>query len=159
MTTSTPSETPSISHGYQKDTEYSVQLLRWVLKPISAWPTSSSSSIQEKILSEILFVICFSLILCTLAPCALGTLLEEGKDMETRLREIGPLSYWILLSMNGISYTSAARIPKSSIPAQAPIYLLHLYYILAYGGRSERSVLHALSQRDHGKSDESTPHA
>ncbi|KAL6426544.1 hypothetical protein ACFW04_009159 [Cataglyphis niger] len=85
-----------IIFDYTKDTEYSIQPIRWLLRPISIWPVSS---IKEKILSMVLLLICVFLIVSTLIPCALATFLDETKDVEEKLRDFGPLSNWVLSSL------------------------------------------------------------
>ncbi|XP_025075210.1 uncharacterized protein LOC105432488 [Pogonomyrmex barbatus] len=82
--------------------DHSVQLNRWFLKPIGAWPRFSSSTGHEKAMSRALIVTCFSLIAFTVIPCALNVLFEE-KNIELKLRAIGPLSHWL---MGGINYCS-----------------------------------------------------
>lgn len=87
-----------IALSYIEDNEYSIQPIRWLLKPISLWPVSDSS-IKEKIVSDILLITCIFLIVGTMVPCALGIFLDETKDMETKVREFGPLSNWALASL------------------------------------------------------------
>lgn len=90
---------------YADDTEYSIQPIRWLLKPISIWPEPVSST-KEKILSTILLAVCVFLIAGTLVPCALAIFLDQNKDMETKVREFGPLSNWILASLKYCSLLS-----------------------------------------------------
>ena len=82
--------------------EYSIQPIRWLLKPISVWPVMDSS-ITEKISSVILLIACIFLIVSILVPCALAIFLDETKDVNMKIRDFGPLSNWMLASFK---YTS-----------------------------------------------------
>lgn len=86
-----------IIFNYVEDKEYSIQPIRWLLRPISIWPVSNS--IKEKILSMVLLLLCIFLIVSTLIPCALAIFLDKTKDVETKVRDFGPLSNWILASL------------------------------------------------------------
>ncbi|RLU16205.1 ObirOr5-L16 [Ooceraea biroi] len=79
--------------------DHSVQLNRWFLKPLGAWPRSATTSKGERALSYILIFICFFLIAFTAVPCALNILYEE-RDIQLKLMAIGPLSHWIMGAMN-----------------------------------------------------------
>ncbi|XP_011684716.1 PREDICTED: odorant receptor 63a-like [Wasmannia auropunctata] len=79
--------------------DHSVQLNRWFLKPIGAWPRAAATTSGEKAVSRILIIVCYSLIAFTVIPCALNLLFEE-KDTELKLRGIGPLSHWFMGGMN-----------------------------------------------------------
>lgn len=81
--------------------DYSLQLNRWLLKPVGAWPASSVTTKTERVVSVILIVICYSLILITVIPCLLHIILED-EDLRTKLIVLGPLSHWFL---GGIGYT------------------------------------------------------
>ncbi|KAG5318442.1 OR4 protein, partial [Acromyrmex heyeri] len=82
--------------------DHSVQLNRWFLKPIGAWPQEPTTSNSEKAVSRILIFICYFLIAFTVIPCALNVFFEE-KDVELKLRAAGPLSHWF---MGGLNYCS-----------------------------------------------------
>lgn len=82
--------------------DHSVQLNRWFLKPIGAWPRASAISSGEKVLSRILIFTCYFLIAFTVIPSALNIFFEE-KNTELKLRAIGPLSHWL---MGGLNYCS-----------------------------------------------------
>jgi len=87
----------------QRDTsDYSIQLNRWLLKLVGAWPSSASRTVREKVISTILIIICYSLIAYTVIPCILNILFEEI-DVQKKLRAIGPLSH---LCMGGMNYFS-----------------------------------------------------
>ncbi|KAL6259096.1 hypothetical protein P5V15_009018 [Pogonomyrmex californicus] len=97
-----PSQSSPITFNYIKNKEYSIQLLRWLLKPISVWPVTNSS-IADRILSVVLLILCTFLIIGTLVPCALAIFFDETKDLEMKIRDFGPLSNWMLASLK---YTS-----------------------------------------------------
>ncbi|XP_034171930.1 odorant receptor 4-like [Osmia lignaria lignaria] len=82
--------------------DYSLQLNRWFLKPIGAWPASLSTSKIERIVSLILIVICYCSILATVIPCILYVILDDDA-IQTKLMVIGPLSHWFV---GGINYTT-----------------------------------------------------
>ncbi|KAL0117024.1 hypothetical protein PUN28_010117 [Cardiocondyla obscurior] len=82
--------------------DYSIQLNRWFLKPVGAWPSSTSTTIGEKIISTILIIICYSLIAFTVIPCILNILFEET-DVHRQLKAVGSLSHW---TIGGINYFS-----------------------------------------------------
>lgn len=82
--------------------DHSVQLNRWLLKPLGAWPQTSTTSRSEKVVSRVLIFICCFLIASAVIPCALNICFEE-KDIELRLRAIGPMSHWL---MGGLNYCS-----------------------------------------------------
>ncbi|XP_018318369.1 odorant receptor 82a [Mycetomoellerius zeteki] len=87
----------------QRDvSDYSIQLNRWFLKLVGAWPSSSSTTVREKVISTILIIICYSLIAYTVIPCILNIVFEET-DVQKKLRAVGPLSHWC---MGGINYFS-----------------------------------------------------
>ncbi|XP_025986689.1 odorant receptor 4 isoform X2 [Solenopsis invicta] len=87
---------------YQDPSDYSIQLNRWFLTPVGAWPRSASTTFREKVISTILIIICYSLISFTVLPCILNILFEET-DMHKKLKAIGPLSHW---SMGGMNFFS-----------------------------------------------------
>lgn len=88
-------------HSVTKDLyNHSVQLNRWFLKPIGAWPRSSATTKNERTVSNALIFICYCLIALTVLPCILNLLFEE-KNLDLKLRMIGPLSHW---SMGGMNY-------------------------------------------------------
>lgn len=88
----------AVTLNYVDDKEYSIKPIRWLLRPIGVWPVRDSS-IKEKILTKILLFICIFLLGSILISCALGIFLDANKDVETKVREMGPLSTWILASM------------------------------------------------------------
>lgn len=95
-------QSPSIIFNYIENKEYSIQPIRWLLKPISVWPVTDSS-IAQRILSVVLLIACIFLIAGTLVPCALAIFFDETKDVEMKIRDFGPLSNWVLASLKYVS--------------------------------------------------------
>lgn len=87
---------------YKRNNNYSLQINRWFLKSIGAWPELPTSSITERTLSSILRLICHILIALTVVPSILYILIEE-KDIRLKLKAVGPTSHWL---MGGINYCS-----------------------------------------------------
>ncbi|XP_017795938.1 PREDICTED: uncharacterized protein LOC108577310 [Habropoda laboriosa] len=82
--------------------DYSLQLNRWFLKPIGAWPPLSLTSKLERIVSYALIVICYCSILFTVIPCLFHLVLED-ESIRTKVKVFGPLSHWFV---GGINYTT-----------------------------------------------------
>lgn len=82
--------------------EYSIQLNRWFLKPIGAWPQLHSTTVAERLLSKIMQIVCYTLIAFTVVPCMLYFYFEE-QDLDIKIDSVGPVSHWI---MSGINYFS-----------------------------------------------------
>jgi len=80
--------------------EYSIQIIRWILKAINLWPRSVDASIVETIFSEFLTFVCYILIISTMIPSGLGILIESQETYETKLRNIGPLTFWFIAMVN-----------------------------------------------------------
>ncbi|XP_017759757.1 PREDICTED: odorant receptor 46a-like [Eufriesea mexicana] len=78
---------------------YNLQLNRWFLEPIGAWPFFPTTSNLERIVSFILIVICYSLLLATVIPCILYLILEE-KDFVVKMKLVGPVGHWFVGSIN-----------------------------------------------------------
>ncbi|XP_076675725.1 odorant receptor 13a-like [Andrena cerasifolii] len=95
-------ESPVIETNLGNLSDYSLQLNRWYLKPIGAWPWSSSTSRHERIVSIILIAVCYCSISFTVIPCMLHIMLEN-EDIRKKLRVLGPLSHWFV---GGINYTT-----------------------------------------------------
>lgn len=92
------------SADFKNNNNYSLQLSRWFLKPIGAWPQSDASGIIWKIVVLLQILICLALIASMMVPCMLYVLLEET-NIKLQLSAIGPLihrmmgliNYWMLL--------------------------------------------------------------
>ncbi|XP_018364294.1 PREDICTED: odorant receptor 82a-like [Trachymyrmex cornetzi] len=88
-----------VSHHRNEHYDYSLQLNRWFLKPIGAWPESRVTAISERLLSRIIQIICYALIAFTVIPSMMYFYLEE-QDLDTKMRLVGPVSHWIMSSLN-----------------------------------------------------------
>ncbi|XP_077269887.1 odorant receptor 82a-like [Temnothorax americanus] len=91
--------TRGIELPYRSDNNYSLQLTRWFLLPIGAWPRMSTATRVEKIPSHMHILTCASLIAIVMVPCVLYVSLEE-KDFEIKVSVMGPLSHWIMGMIN-----------------------------------------------------------
>lgn len=85
--------------SYTRDYEYSIQVNRWFLKPIGAWPNLTRNSRTEKLLVKLLNFICHSLIIFTVIPCAMYIFYED-ENLKTRMKAIGPISHWMMGELN-----------------------------------------------------------
>lgn len=89
----------SSAESQSQDWMYSVQMNRWLLKPIGIWPRALCMSTMEKINSMILlFISCF-MIGFLLIPCALCTLLDKTGDLDAKIKMIGPLSFCVMAAI------------------------------------------------------------
>ncbi|XP_071862823.1 odorant receptor 67c-like [Bombus fervidus] len=91
-----------IKPNIKATSDYSLQLNRWFLIPIGAWPTSASTTMLEKIIALILNVICFASIICTTIPCLLGMIIEDD-TIYWKMKSLGPVSHFIV---SGANYTT-----------------------------------------------------
>lgn len=74
---------------------YSIQLNRWFLMPIGAWPLSLCETTTEKLSCVILILNSCFLIGFLLLPCILCTILVDA-DLDSKLRMVGPLSFFLM---------------------------------------------------------------
>ncbi|OAD55462.1 hypothetical protein WN48_04719 [Eufriesea mexicana] len=103
-------ELAEVTKKFGSLSEYSIQLNRWFLKPIGAWPESSSTTRHEKILSQISIIICWCISLFTIIPALLRLILEK-EDLYLKLKAFGPLSHWIV----GVFNYAALLLRKDEI--------------------------------------------
>lgn len=97
---------------YKRDNDYSLQLNRWVLKPIGAWPELPTNSLVRNMLKILRFT-CHSLIAFTVVPSMLYIFFEE-KDFRLKLKAIGPTSHCLMGSINYCSLLyQSERIRRS----------------------------------------------
>ncbi|XP_011148357.1 odorant receptor 4 [Harpegnathos saltator] len=100
---------PVTSAVSQQDaSDYSLQLNRWFLKSVGAWPRSATTTVGEKLRSTIQIIICYSLIAFVVVPCILNILFEET-DIHMKLKAVGPLSHWCMGGMNYFSLLFRSR--------------------------------------------------
>ncbi|XP_014604786.1 PREDICTED: uncharacterized protein LOC106787172 [Polistes canadensis] len=85
----------NLNHNYIADINYSLQVNRWLLKPIGIWPYPRTSSTTIKTFSLILFLTCIGILIFSIISCILNILFEE-EDPQVKLKTIAPLSYWSL---------------------------------------------------------------
>lgn len=87
----------------RRDNDYSLQLNRWFLTSIGAWPELSTRySVTRNVLVSVLRFTCHALIGFTVIPAMLYIIFEE-KDFRLKLKAIGPTSHCL---MGGINYYS-----------------------------------------------------
>ncbi|KAL6259100.1 hypothetical protein P5V15_009022 [Pogonomyrmex californicus] len=89
----------SMKFTNQSNNDYSLQLTRWFLMPIAAWPRASTSTTVEKVSLQAHVLACLFLIAIVMVPCLLYVSLEE-KDVQMKLSVMGPLSHWIMGTIN-----------------------------------------------------------
>ncbi|XP_012246636.1 uncharacterized protein LOC100748942 [Bombus impatiens] len=79
--------------------DYCLQLNRWFLKPIGAWPSSPSTTRLEKIVSFILNIVCFVSVIITAIPSVLLLILED-ESINLKLKTLDFLSHLFVSSFN-----------------------------------------------------------
>lgn len=78
---------------HEHDIRYTMQLCRWVLKPIGMWHLIyGHPSKNEKLVSITLIVTCFLALCFVLIPAGLYTLLRE-KDINIKVKLFGPVGF------------------------------------------------------------------
>ncbi|KAG7198558.1 hypothetical protein KM043_005923 [Ampulex compressa] len=103
-----PPESTTYNTACFDDLEYSIQINRWLLKPLGAWPSSETTSRTERILSKLLTLTCHSLIAFTVVPSMLHIILEK-EDIYSKLQAIGPTSHWLTGGVNYCSLLSRSK--------------------------------------------------
>ncbi|XP_076760937.1 uncharacterized protein LOC143429290 [Xylocopa sonorina] len=78
-------------------TDYSLQLNRWILKPIGVWPAFSTTTKLERIVSVVLNVICYGCMVSVSFVSLLQLLLEEEASY-TKLKIAAALTHWFTSS-------------------------------------------------------------
>ncbi|XP_026668778.1 odorant receptor 4-like [Ceratina calcarata] len=89
----------SVRTNLDSNSDYSLQLNRWLLKPIGVWPSSSTASRHEKIISIIMNIVCYSSVMFAMIPCMLRMVLEE-ESFYMKLKSLGPVSHWTVSVVN-----------------------------------------------------------
>ncbi|XP_050581915.1 odorant receptor 46a-like isoform X2 [Bombus affinis] len=95
-------ESMIIKTDAKSNSDYSLQLNRWFLKPIGAWPYFSTTSTLEKVISVSLIIFCYVVILFSIIPCV-AHLIFEDDSFYRKVRVFGPLGHWFI---GGINYTN-----------------------------------------------------
>ncbi|XP_019699413.2 odorant receptor 63a-like isoform X2 [Harpegnathos saltator] len=75
--------------------QLSIQLNRWIMKPIGVWPRSIEISWAERLVYMLVNVICVSLIGFLFIPCAIYIALEV-EEIYDMLRLFGPMSFCLM---------------------------------------------------------------
>lgn len=88
----------NVESNYKADVNYSLQVNRWLLKPIGIWPYPATASKATKAFSFILFLMCIGILIFSIISCILNVIFEE-EDPQVKLKTIAPLSYWLLSSV------------------------------------------------------------
>ncbi|XP_017795969.1 PREDICTED: odorant receptor 4-like [Habropoda laboriosa] len=88
-----------VKTNFKSYSDYSLQLNRWFLKPIGAWPPSSSTTTLERNVSIVLNIVCYGSILFTLIPCLLHVFLDDD-SFYMKVKNFGPMSHWIISCAN-----------------------------------------------------------
>ncbi|XP_076376055.1 odorant receptor 82a-like isoform X2 [Megalopta genalis] len=92
---------PILSNSLQKENDYvehvnlSIELNRWLLKPIGVWPHSNNISKSKMCFDWLINLICYFLISFLFAPCSLYVWLE-GEVFYDKLKHYGPLIFCIM---------------------------------------------------------------
>jgi len=87
-------------YSVDKYNEYSIQIIRWILKAISLWPRSADASSVEKICSNFAIFICYFLIISTMVPNGLSMFIDSQESYETKVQNFGPLTFWFIAMVN-----------------------------------------------------------
>ncbi|KAL6259093.1 hypothetical protein P5V15_009015 [Pogonomyrmex californicus] len=83
-----------------KYNEYSIQIMRWILRAISLWPLPVDASIIEKICSDFTICLCYFLMIVIMVPNGLSIFIESQESYETIIRNIGPITFWFIAMVN-----------------------------------------------------------
>ncbi|XP_017795939.1 PREDICTED: uncharacterized protein LOC108577311 [Habropoda laboriosa] len=92
----------NVTANFDSLSDYSLQLNRWFLKPIGAWPLASPTTKFERILSHLLIFLCYCFILSTVIPSIFHIILVD-ESLHLKLKLLGPLGHWFI---GGINYTT-----------------------------------------------------
>ncbi|XP_024869577.1 uncharacterized protein LOC112453202 [Temnothorax curvispinosus] len=85
----------AIVYDHKKNMQLSIQLNRWLLKPIGAWPKSTEISSIERYAYALVNIICTSLIGFLFVPSAIYLVLEMD-DAYNILKLTGPLNFCLM---------------------------------------------------------------
>ncbi|XP_039304868.1 odorant receptor 82a-like [Solenopsis invicta] len=83
-----------------KYNEYSIQIIRWILKAINAWPRPADISIVEKIHSDFARFMCYFLIIAVMVPNGLSMFLDKQLPYADKLQNFGPFTFWAIAIVN-----------------------------------------------------------
>ncbi|XP_011158761.2 odorant receptor 82a isoform X2 [Solenopsis invicta] len=88
----------AIIYDHKKDVQLSIQLNRWILKPLGAWPKSIKISRAERCAYALVNIICICLIAFLFIPCAIFVALEMD-DIYNILKLTGPLNFCLMATV------------------------------------------------------------
>jgi len=99
------SDLKRISINFENINDYSIQLNRWFLISLGAWPQTSASSRIKKIVVSMQIFILSTAVAVIMIPCMLYVCFEK-EDIKTRINAVAPLmhrimgsvNYWVLLT-------------------------------------------------------------
>jgi len=91
--------------NFENINDYSIQLNRWFLISLGAWPQTSASSRIKKIVVSMQIFILSTAVAIIMIPCMLYVCFEK-EDIKTRINAVAPLmhrimgsvNYWVLLT-------------------------------------------------------------
>lgn len=83
---------------FENISDYSLQLNRWFLLSLGAWPQSTSSTVKRIVVSMQILIFSSSVAIITI-PCTLYVSFEQ-EDIQTRLTAVVPLLHRIMGSVN-----------------------------------------------------------
>ncbi|XP_003700836.2 odorant receptor 10-like [Megachile rotundata] len=93
-----------IEYEYEKHVNLSMQLNRWMLKPIGIWPRSDISR-TKKCYHWLTNIICYGLISFLFVPCSVYVFLEV-EDLYNKIKLFGPLIFCIMAFTKYYSFIS-----------------------------------------------------
>ncbi|XP_076548471.1 odorant receptor 22c-like [Osmia lignaria lignaria] len=86
---------PLVIDDYEKNLNLSIQLCRWILKPMGIWPNSSNVPRTQRYFNRLINAVCYSLINFLLLPCSLYTILEV-EDVYNKIKLFGPSNFCVM---------------------------------------------------------------
>lgn len=97
------------------DWTYSVQINRWLMRPIGVWPIALCLGVAEKLSTVMLALTSTFLIGFLLVPCALCTILDKTGDLDAKIKMIGPLSFCVMAAVKYCILVSRSGMISSCI--------------------------------------------
>ncbi|XP_078043441.1 odorant receptor 13a-like [Augochlora pura] len=91
------------------DMTYSIQINRWLLKPIGVWPIALCAGTAEKISIVALALISTFLIGFLLVPCVLCPILDKSGDLDAKIKMIGPMSFCVMAAIKYLILVSRSE--------------------------------------------------
>lgn len=91
---------PATTYAVDKYNEYSIQIIRWILKAINVWPHRADISILEKTLSDFAIFTCYFLIISIMVPNGLSMFFDSEQSFDSKLLSFGPLTFWLIAMVN-----------------------------------------------------------